>query len=369
MLSSLVLSLVLLFQPIQCLLINCRIVGLQRIIPVNILSATSFDQQILNSLRLKLNAEAELNVKCICESNLIGKQIQDGCLIDFMPSEQPVDVIQPVNSMQAYDQVSYISEVYGWGIFREFQSEFDYLKKTMTAMEGNMSEISRNLTAVNEHNAAMVMANADMSRDLTAVNEHNADMSRNLTATNELYAAMVMANADMSRNLTAVNELYAAMVMANAEVENLVHFKDAERDICLVIDGVYASILKELQTSKNYKRFRTLSSLLTAKNEFSDEEKRQLDEGIVAALSSLAKLDKKQAADYWRALFKVKRRRNFEQHPNFRCNAEQAKGALTTYLQYWRPEKKNVWPPESTARFEEIMEILIPIVFSPKSII
>ena len=348
MLSSLVLSLVLLFQPIQCLLINCRIVGLQRIIPVNILSATSFDQQILNSLRLKLNAEAELNVKCICESNLIGKQIQDGCLIDFMPSEQPVDVIQPVNSMQAYDQVSYISEVYGWGIFREFQSEFDYLKKTMTAMEGNMSEISRNLTAVNEHNAAMVMANADMSRDLTAVNERNADMSR---------------------NLTGVNELYAAMVMANAEVENLVHFKDAERDICLVIDGVYASILKELQTSKNYKRFRTLSSLLTAKNEFSDEEKRQLDEGIVAALSSLAKLDKKQAADYWRALFKVKRRRNFEHHPNFRCNAEQAKGALTTYLQYWRPEKKNVWPPESTARFEEIMEILIPIVFSPKSII
>jgi hypothetical protein len=68
---------------------------------------------------------------------------------------------------------------------------------------------------------------------------------------------------------------------------NSLYFVNAERDIYQVIDGLNASSLEEMHKSGRVQKFQTLSSLLSDRYFKNDQEKRLLDEEIVAALSSL----------------------------------------------------------------------------------
>ena len=320
---------ILLLQTADCIILNCRINGFYKTIQVSIfgdLLPKVFTKKLLTSISTEVSKLSELKVKCLKEENLLGKSIDDGCEIDFMLSDEQVYEIQSENQMMTSSEV-----------FRKIQSDVNLLNGKMATVESD--------------NAALVAKVATVESDNAALKESNA--------------ALVAKVATVESDNAALNES-----------TNSLHFVNAERDICQVIDDVYASILKEMQKSGHFQNIQTLSSLLSGKTSKNDQEKRLLDEEIIAALSSLAKKQlhsHKQAAYYWWALSGVKQRRNFEQHYNSGRNAEQAQEVLSSYLKYWRPTKqsagKKVWPSSSTqtAQFKEIMEILIPIVCSPNS--
>ena len=138
-------------------------------------------------------------------------------------------------------------------------------------------------------------------------------------------------NKMLSRKVNSLDEANKIL----EEADNSLFFINAERDICQVLDVVYASILKELQTSGNFTNNPTLSSLLASKMNMNNEEKKEEDEKIVRALSSQAKLDsQEQALLYWKALSAVKQRRNLIQHYELDGGAEEAKRVLADYLKY-----------------------------------
>eukprot|EP01036_Dinobryon_divergens_P035996 gene35996-46764_t len=229
----------------------------------------------------------------------------------------------------------------------------------MATVESDNAALKKSNAALKKSNAALKEATlatkAALDSFKAALDSFIAEFIVRATVESD-NAALVAKVATVESDNAAVKADNSAIKESDAalnESTNSLHFVNAERDICQVIDDVYASILKEMRKSGRFQNIQTLSSLLSGKTSKNDQEKRLLDEEIVAALSSLAKLQ----------LHSQKQRHTTGGH----C-PELNSDEISSSILIQSPGRK-VWPSSSTqtAQFKEIIEILIPIVCSPNS--